>query len=226
MASVEKQKRKSDGSSDCPTKVKKPKPSNDKIPKRNKKGELKFEDYPDFRPNKTPMEILQSGSFGGGYYRPIKSDVTNKKYKDCWKEFPEEWFNGLKISLSVANPTYDKSRNKYKVKCGASLEEWESSGWIKAQDPYGWFQWYCRFYLGRRTDDDERQIGRWHRFLARFKTNLINKIKRAEASYDNYTISPVIRQSLLHWGYEVVPEDLGKKRKLSSNESPKKVPIS
>lgn len=91
-------------------------------------GDLKFDDYPQFRPNKTPKEILQAGSFGGGYFRPIKSSVTGEKHKDCWNEFPAEWFEGLKVPLSVANPTYDKSRNKYKVKCGASLEEWESSG--------------------------------------------------------------------------------------------------
>ena len=91
-------------------------------------GELKFADHPDFRPNRTPKEILQAGAFGGGYFRPIKSGVTNEKYKDCWKELPDHWFEGLKPSLSIANSTYDKSRNFYKVKCGASLEEWESSG--------------------------------------------------------------------------------------------------
>uniref|UniRef100_A0A069DM45 Putative cnidarian restricted protein n=1 Tax=Clytia hemisphaerica TaxID=252671 RepID=A0A069DM45_9CNID len=224
MASVEKLKRKS---SNCAgeTKIKKAKVDKEKLPKRNKRGELKFADHPDFRPNRTPKEILQAGAFGGGYFRPIKSGVTNEKYKDCWKEFPEHWFEGVKPSLSIANSTYDKSRNFYKVKCGASLEEWESSGWIKAQDPYGWFQWYCRFYLGRRTEDDERQIGRWNRFLSRFKTNLVNKIKKADASYDNYTISPVIRQSLLHWGYQIVPQDLGGKRKPSEEESEKNVPL-
>ena len=94
-------------------------------------GELKFEDHPEFRPNRTPKEILQAGSFGGGYFRAIKSSVTGENHKDCWKEFPDDWFEGLKISLSVANPTYDKTRNRYKVKCGTSLEEWESSGKLK-----------------------------------------------------------------------------------------------
>ena len=56
---------------------------------------------------------------------------------------------------------YDPTVNTYKVKCGGDLEMWESSGWIKEVDPYGWFMWYCRFYLGRRCEDDERQIGRW-----------------------------------------------------------------
>lgn len=83
-----------------------------------------------------------------------------------------------------------------------------SIGWIKAQDPYGWFQWYCRFYQGRRSSDDERQVGRWKRFLARFKSNLVNKIRKANTTYNDFTISPVIRQSLLHWGYEIVEADM------------------
>lgn len=197
-----------------------------KTPLRNKKGELVFKDFPTFHPNKTPKEILQAGSFGGTYFRPINSSVTNQKYTDSWKEFPTDWFEGLKISMSIANPTYDKFMNKYKVKCGASLEEWESSGWIKEQDPYGWFQWYCRFYLGRRTEDDERQIGRWNRFLARFKTNLVNKINKADTKFNNFSISPVIRQSLLHWGYEVTQDDVEKKeRKVSSSRNIKNVPL-
>ncbi|XP_065643835.1 uncharacterized protein LOC100211596 isoform X2 [Hydra vulgaris] len=175
---------------------------------RNQNGELIFPDHPDFLPNRSPKEVLQAGAFGGGYFRKIKSGVTNEWHTDAWKEFPEDWFDGLKLSLHVANPTYDKLVNKYKVKCGLSLEGWESYGWIKRQDPFGWFQWYCRFYLGRRTVDDTRQISRWKKFLARFKANLVNKINRANAKYNDYTISPVIRQALLHWGYEVTPTDV------------------
>ena len=81
-------------------------------------------------------------------------------------------------------------------------------GWIKSQDPFGWFQWYCRFYLGRRTKDDLRQIGRWKSFDGRFKKNLINRIKKANTKYSDYTISPAIRQSLLHWGIEVTERDV------------------
>jgi len=221
-------KRKSDSATEESSKKIKPIDGWEK-PKRNKKGEILFDDYPDFRPNKSPKQVIRLGSFGGTYFRPIKSGVTNEKYKDVWKEFPEDWFTDLKITKQVASPTYDKLMNKYKVKCGASLEEWESSSWITAQDPYGWFQWYCRFYLGRRTSDDDRQVGRWRRFLARFKSNLVNKINRAETKFDNYTISPVIRQSLLHWGYEVTESDLGKeKKKISKSDSKKlkdKVPL-
>ena len=91
-------------------------------------GQLKFPDFPDFKPNKTPKEIMQAGAFGGTYFRVIRSGVTKEVHKDAWKEFPEDWFAGLKVSLKVASPTYRKEINKYNVKCGTSLEEWEGSG--------------------------------------------------------------------------------------------------
>ena len=113
-------------------------------PKRNPKGELVFPDFPNFRPNLTPREVLQMGSFGGTYFRPITSSVTGQSYKDVWKELPEDWLEGLDIKTQVASPTYTKSLNKYKETCGGDLEMWESSGWITSIDPYGWFMWYCR----------------------------------------------------------------------------------
>ena len=95
-------------------------------------------------------------------WRPISSGVTGETYKEQWKEFPAEWFHGLTPSKHLARSwnKYDSSVNTYKVKCGGTLDMWESSGWISHLDPYGWFQWYCRFYLGRRTTDDSRQIAR------------------------------------------------------------------
>ena len=84
---------------------------------------------------------------------------------------------------------------------------WKNSGWIKEQDPYGWFQWYCRYYLGRRSSDDERQIKRWIGIVSRFKSILVKMIKDKGAKFDNYTVSPKIKQILLHWGYELVESD-------------------
>lgn len=179
------------------------------IPKRNKHGELVFKDYPDFRPNLTPSQVLQLGSFGGTYFRPITSAVTGESYKKVYKEFPVEWFKGLE-KKHVSSKIYDMNINRYKVKCGGSLDMWESSGWISDIDPYGWFQWYCRFYLGRRSSDDYRQVKRALGVMSkkgRFRNQLIKKCAMAGTTYDDYSISPVIRQSLQHWGYELTERD-------------------
>ncbi|KAL2094195.1 hypothetical protein ACEWY4_008914 [Coilia grayii] len=178
--------------------------------KKNEKGQLFFKDFPEFKPNMTPKEVLQAGSFGGTYFRPIYSSITKKNYKDVWNELPEDWLEGLDIQKQVASATYRQDVNTYEVKCGGSLEMWESSGWIVAQDPYGWFQWYCRFYQGRRTEDDERQISRWAKCAGvkgRWRHNLITKIVRSGCGYDNPTVSPVVRQTLQHWAYRLTPED-------------------
>lgn len=182
-------------------------------PTRNKKGELVFEDEPEFLPNRTPKEVLQAGSFGGTYFRPIKSSITGKSYSGVWKELPKDWLEGLNIKKQVASPIYDEKLNKYGAKCGGSLEMWEQSGWMHKQDPYGWFMWYCRYYRGRRSEDDERQIGRWQRCAGvkgRWRQNLITKVVRSGCAYDNRTVSPVVRQTLLHWGYELTEDDYKK----------------
>jgi len=187
------------------------------IPKKNSNGVLLFSDAKEFQPNMTPKEVLQAGSFGGTYFRPIKSSVTGLKYNKMWNELPQNWLEGLNVKKMISSVHYDESVNTYKVKCGGDLDMWESSGWIKEVDPYGWFMWYCRFYLGRRCEDDERQIGRWKNCTGpkgRWKNNLIGKIARAGAGYDNPVISPVIRQTLQHWGYRLTEKDYlqGKKR--------------
>ncbi|KAK9974773.1 hypothetical protein ABG768_022850 [Culter alburnus] len=178
--------------------------------KRNEKGQLVFKDHPEFTPNITPKEVLQAGSFGGTYFRPIYSSITKQHYKDVWQELPEDWLDGLNISKQVASSTYRENVNTYNVKCGGSLEMWESSGWIVPQDPYGWFQWYCRFYQGRRTVDDARQISRWAKCAGvkgRWRQNLITKVVRSGCAYDNPGVSPVVRQTLQHWGYKLTLED-------------------
>ena len=172
-----------------------------------------FKGYPDFKPNLTPKEVFKMGAFGGTYFRPIKSSVTGKSYKseNVIKEYPKSWFTGINKKTHVISSKYDKNINKYKVKCGSSLEDWEKNGWIDKQDPYGWFQWYCRFYKGRRSDDDERQINRWKKLAGpngRFRKRLINMIKKKNTKYNDETVSPVIRQVLLHWGYELKASDL------------------
>ena len=180
-------------------------------PTRNSEGVFIFEDEPTFRPNMSPKEVIQAGSFGGTYFRPIRSGVTKKNYgSEVWEELPKDWLEGLNIRKVVSSSIYDVNVNTYKAKCGSSLEAWEGSNWIRAQDPYGWFQWYCRFFQGRRSEDDNRQIGRWLRCAGvngRWRNNLITKIYKAGASYDNYAVSPVVRQVLQHWAYKLNEKD-------------------
>ena len=85
-----------------------------------------------------------------------------------------------------------------------NLRFWENKGWISSIDPYGWFQWYCRYYLGRRSSDNKRFKG----VATRFKGILVKIIKNKGAKFDDYSISPKIRQILLHWGYELLESDL------------------
>ena len=100
------------------------------------------------------------------------------------------------------------SVNKYGVKCGTSLRFWGNNGWIHFTDPYGWFQWYFRYWLDRRSVDDKTQIDRWKNIVTRFKGKLVKMIKDANSRFDDYSVSPKIRQILLHWGYELVESDL------------------
>ena len=112
---------------------------------------------------------------------------------------------------------YDADVNRYGKKCGGDLHMWESSGWIASIDPYGWFQWYCRFYLGRRSSDDHRQIARGNGVAGvkgRFRNQLIGKCARGGTTFDDVRVSPVIRQALQHWGYVLTKADADKYVKL------------
>jgi hypothetical protein len=175
--------------------------------RRRSDGSLIFKDHPEFRPNLTPREVILMGSFGGGYWRKIYSSVTKKWYENEHLKFGN-LFKGIPDDL-LTNEVYDKNKNKYKVSCGSSLEDWESHGWIKEPDVYGWFQFYCNFYLGRRLgSEDDRQIKRWIGINNRFKKRLINMIKAKKTTYDDYSVSPVIRQVLLSWAIELTKNDM------------------
>lgn len=138
--------------------------------------------HPSFTPELTPQEMLALGVFGGRYLN------------DCTKEFPASWFTNAKLS-----PTkYDASLNYFGVRASQSLAIWQKNGWICEQhDPRGWFQWYCRYYMGRRLlGEDERQIRRWRavtRHIAQLKKNCPRGDK---------TCRPVQRQAILHWAYD------------------------
>lgn len=144
-----------------------------------------FKDHPEFTPNVTPQEMFELGVFGGTYYRPIYSSVADAELENQHEEFRAlGWWDNVPeehLSCSVCKP----SVNMCKVKAGSSLEAWESKGWIEEQDPYGWVQWYCRFYSGRRSEDDERQIERWNKYTGpksgRWRKNLNQQVEKSRS---------------------------------------------
>jgi hypothetical protein len=169
-----------------------------------------------FKPNLTPRQIFSLGSFGGTYWRKIKHKGEilrnqHKKYK--WNISDEK--------MTLEWKDYNKNINKYLVKVGTTLAFWRSKKWIKDQEPYGWVQWYCNYKLGKRSDDDERQIKRWLAIAGpkgRFRLSLITQIIKKNSKYNDEKISPRIRQTLQHWGYKLTKEDfrLEVKRRLST----------
>ena len=188
------------------------------IPKK-KNNIYYFPDYPDFKPNISPIDVLKNGSFGGTYFRPIYSSVTNKNHKDehlkCFPKSIQKSYD-FKRDIKPYNQ-YEKTHNKYEVKCGQTLHDWENKNWITKYDPYGWFEWYCNFFYGRRIEkEDDRQIKRWLGLASekgRFRNHLITLILKKNTKYNDYLISPKIRQTLLHWGYELTKKDFENRKK-------------
>lgn len=170
-----------------------------------------FKDYPEFRPNLTPREMFRLGSFGGTYWRPIRSAVTGRLHRNEHLRYPKAWWAGIPDSALVTPwSEYDKTVNRYGVKVGTTLEFWEDKGWISRHHPYGWVQWYCDFYNGRRGPDDARQVKRWLQTAgpkSRFRLALINELRRKKKAFDDFTVSPKRRQTLQHWGYVLTEQD-------------------
>jgi len=181
------------------------------MPKKNKDGEIIFHDFPNFKPNLTPKEIFELGSFGGTYWRPIKSKFCKSILREQHLKYPKSWWKNIPDNwLTNKWDKYDTKINKYKVSVGTTLEFWEEKNWIVSSHPYGWVQWYCDFYSGKRSDDDERQINRWIRTAgpnSRFRRMLINLINNHKTTFDDFSISPKIRQTLQHWGYVLTDID-------------------
>ena len=158
----------------------------------------------DLGANKTPIKLIEEGAFGGTYFRDIYSNVSKKWYKNLWKEFDR--IKNIDAKL-YASDYYDENLNKYKVKTGTSLRFWEDKGWINEIDPYGWFQCYFRYWLGKKLKDGERQIDKWKDIVSRFRGKLVKMIKDTGSKFNDYSISHKIRQILLHWVYELTEED-------------------
>ena len=129
-----------------------------------------------FNRHKTPIEIIKEGAFGGTFFRDIYSDINTKCYKNSWKEFIHLKNIDAKF---YASDYYDVNGNKYSINCRTSLRFWENKGWINKIDPYGWFQWYFRSWLGRRSKDDKRQINKWKKIMSRFRRKLVKMIRDA-----------------------------------------------
>ena len=134
----------------------------------------------EFDPELTPKQMLELGVFGGKYMT------------DCKGEFPESWFRNAKLATGAR----DKDLNLFKINASKPLSHWEEKGWIYEEDPRGWFQWYCRYYMGRRCEDDERQIKRW-RAMRRHIAQLVKS-----CAMGDLTCRPRQRQALLHWAYD------------------------
>ena len=188
-------------------------------PSRDVAGAFHFDSHPDFTPNKSPEEVIREGCFGGSYFRPLFSRTLGVTISDDWKELPSFWVDGLNTAKFLDSPHYDADVNKFKVSCGQSIEEWEAAGWINHNyDVRGWFQWYCRFYMGRRCDDDERQVSRWKKCVGstgRWKRMLLKKYVSAgvrdvfdDGEEEGKEVSPVMHQTCHHWAYCVTQEDL------------------
>ena len=186
---------------------------------KHKNDKIFFNDYPDFRPNLSPIDIFKLGSFGGTYWRPIKSKFFKNKLKNIHKQYPKSWWKDIPEN-HLSSPVCDTSINKYKVAVGTSLDFWESKNWIKKENPYGWVHWYCDFYLGKRCNDDLRQIKRWKNLAStngRFMRFLVTQIVKNNGKWNDVTISPKIRQVLQHWGYKLTKYDFDNEIKRRKN---------
>jgi hypothetical protein len=136
---------------------------------------------PEFQPELTPKEMLALGVFGGKYMT------------DTATEFPQSWFSKAKLSPKGRDP----SLNYFGVDASQPLLEWKRKGWIHPDDPRGWFQWYCRYYLGRRMpQEDTRQIKRWKAFR-RHAAQI-----RQNCEKGDFFCRPRQRQALLQWAYD------------------------
>ena len=134
---------------------------------------------PDFKPELTPPKMLELGVFEGKYLN------------DCRGEFPKHWFAKAKTA-----PISKPEINCFKLKSRLSLQEWQKRGWIIGPDVRGWFQWYCRYYYGRRIPEiDAIQIKRWRAFSRHVAQIRLN------CPLLDFDCRPKQRQALLQWAY-------------------------
>lgn len=133
-----------------------------------------------FQPELTPAQMLALGVFGGKYMT------------DCQNEFPAQWWEKAKL----CSQKHDPRLNFFKINASQPLSVWRKKGWIHPDDPRGWFQWYCRYFMGRRHPDDQRQIKRWKAFRRHYQA-----VKGHCLPFD-LDCRRRQRQALLHWAYD------------------------
>lgn len=137
--------------------------------------------HPDFKPELSPKQMLEIGVFGGKYMT------------DTQKEYPKDWFKKVKLSPKIKN----KDLNFFKINASLPLSYWQKKGWIYKDDPRGWFEWYCRYFSGRRIEqEDLRQIKRWKAF----RRHKMAVLKNCDPQ--DYSCRRKQRQALLHWAYD------------------------
>jgi hypothetical protein len=137
--------------------------------------------HPDFKPELTPKQMLALGVFGGKYMT------------DCRKEYPADWFRKARLNSHFHDPEI----NYFGLNASQPLSFWRRKGWIYKDDPRGWFQWYCRYFMGRRIPfEDERQIKRW-KAISRHISQIKKNCRKGDLS-----CRPRQRQAVLHWAYD------------------------
>lgn len=171
--------------------------------------EILFHDHPEFTPHYSPITMLSLGIFGGTYF-----SNTNPVGEQCWKNLQTTlgvsspfWkeLNDVFPKVShfakyISNSEYDETVNFFQVKSGKDQEYWESKGWIHPDDPRGWFEWYIKFYYGRRHEDDVRQIKRWKDFITRHSGML--RALQLKSNKPGILASPTTCQNLLQWSWD------------------------
>lgn len=142
--------------------------------------------HKDFKPDLTPKQMLKIGVFGGAYFIAVKGLIP--------KDLPKDWFKGVKLSKDQKK---HGELNYFGIEASQPLSVWQKKGWIYKDDPHGWFEWYCRYYLGRRLGkEDERQIKRW-KAISRHIAQISKNCRAGDVN-----CRPRQRQALLHWAYD------------------------
>ncbi len=136
--------------------------------------------HPEFRPDLSPKQMLEMGVFGGKYMT------------DCRDEFAGDWF----VKARLCHERHDPALNFFGVNASLPLSVWRKKGWIYEEDPRGWFQWYCRYYMGRRCPDDDRQVKRWKAMKRH-----VAQVRKHCFDWD-LGCRPRQRQALLNWAYD------------------------